>query len=151
MLASPTSPRCAGARPQEPSHWICSQTLRFSSGIASGVIARWPAGALDSILNSDDSNLNLDSNLNATAWPTGCRGFICSDPKSTGWSLNFFKTPKLRTAVRRYHPPDCCGPVLAATCKWGNGQWLANPRWELLEHNYILRHSFFHDWCWWLF
>ena len=47
VLARPTRPSCAGARPQEHCHWFCSQNRRFSSGIVLGVIAslRWRAGA----------------------------------------------------------------------------------------------------------
>ena len=64
VLARPTRPSCAGARPQELNHWICSQILRLSPGIAFGSECQMCRGS------------NLDSNLNSSAWPTGCKGFL---------------------------------------------------------------------------
>ena len=63
-----TRPSCAGARPQEFCNWLCCQNLWLSSGIAFG-----------SDCQMTSRGLNLDSNLNSSAWPTGCKGFICSE------------------------------------------------------------------------
>ena len=70
VLANPTHPSCAafaGAQLQEPSPWFWSKNLQLPSGIAFGSDCQMICRAL-----------NLDSNLNSAAWPTGCRGFICS-------------------------------------------------------------------------
>ena len=67
-VISPTRPSCSGAQPQELVHWFSSQNLRLSSGIAFG-----------SDFQMTGRGSNLDSNLNSAAWPTGCKGFICSE------------------------------------------------------------------------
>ena len=57
-------------------HWFCRQNLQLSSGIAFG-----------SDCQMIGRGSNLDSNLNSAAWPTGCRGFTCSEiPKPTVWN-----------------------------------------------------------------
>ena len=66
-LARPTRPSCAAALPKELGHWFCSQNLLLSSGIA-----------FRSDCQMTGRGSNLDSNLNSAAWPTGCKGLICS-------------------------------------------------------------------------
>ena len=92
----PTRQSCAAARPEELGNWTSSENLRLSSQIVYGS---------DCQMTSRGSN--LDSNLNSAAWPTGCKGFICSKiPEKSVWSLKFFlgtlKTPKLRTGLSWY-------------------------------------------------
>ena len=64
VLAHLTRPSCAWALPQELSHWLCSQNLRLSSGIALGSDCQMAC-----------RGLNLNSNLISASWPTSCKGF----------------------------------------------------------------------------
>ena len=59
---------CASARLQELNHWFCSENLRLSSGTAHGS---------DCQMTSTGSKLG--SNMNSAAWPTSCKGLICSE------------------------------------------------------------------------
>ena len=65
VLASQTSPRCAGALPQELGHWFCSQYLQLSSG---------PGIAL----GNDRQGLKLGLKLELSSLTNSCKGFICS-------------------------------------------------------------------------
>ena len=62
--------------------------------------------------------LNLDSNLNYAAWPTGHKGLICSEtPEKTVQSSNSFLVSwKHRNWGQQWvninpHPPDCSCPI----------------------------------------
>ena len=69
VLASPTSPSCAGVLSQKLGHWFCGPNLWLSSETAfrsdSQIIGRV---------------LNFNSNLNSAIWPMDCEGW--SAPKS---------------------------------------------------------------------
>ena len=56
--ARPTSPSCAGARPQELGHWFCSQNLRLSSETLA---------AFGSDCQMTGRGSNLDSNSSSAA------------------------------------------------------------------------------------
>ena len=67
----PSSPRGQAVPDRGPKSSaidFCSQLYRLSSGRAFG-----------SDCQMTGRGLNLDSNLNSAAWPTSCRGFICSE------------------------------------------------------------------------
>ena len=63
-------PKLCWSAAQELCHWFCSQNLmlQLSSGIA--FVSDW---------QMTDRGLNLDSTLNSAAWPTCCKGSICSE------------------------------------------------------------------------
>ena len=74
------TPGFCACSPPANGHGFCRQNLRLSSGIAfvsDHRIARWPAGAFFKFESGRGSNLG--SNLGTAAWPTSCKGFICSE------------------------------------------------------------------------
>ena len=95
VLASPNSKSCAQALPQVLGHWFCTQNLHLCSRTA----LAWGGDC-----QMAARGLNLNSNLNSTAWPTRHKGFnLLHDLRTNCVKFEFFlgllNMPELIQAV----------------------------------------------------
>ena len=85
-------------------HWCCCQNLWWPSGIAFKSDGQIIVRSLSS---------NLDCNINFSAWPTSCMGFMLQNHKINFLRLDFlglFKIPKFREALNDFwcSSQHCC-------------------------------------------